>query len=74
MTNLNQTLKDYQGHKELTKAEKEIVKNEYNNCKKLNLVNFVDKITVDIIHKTNPNISTESIYSYLAEVKNKQSA
>ena len=74
MINLKQVLINYSERRELTDDEKNIIIQEYGNCRALNLVNFTDKIIADEFKRKNLNIPQGLVYAYVNEIKIKKIA
>lgn len=74
MINLKQVLIDYSDRRELTDHEKNIIIQEYGNCRALDLANFMDKIIADEIKRKNLNIPQSLVYAFVNEIKIKKIA
>jgi len=68
MVTLEQTLKEYAGRRELTRSEKEMLKEEYIRCSKLEINNFKEDVIFQGLKDNGVEIPKELVAAYVYEL------
>jgi len=74
MVTLEQTLNEYAGRSELTKREKEALKEEYIRCSKLNISNFKEDVIYQGLKDKGFEIPKKLVAAYVYQLANNKTA
>jgi hypothetical protein len=74
MVTLEQTLREYEDRRELTSKEKELIKEEYGKCCKLNIANFKEDIIMQALEDKGIKMPKELVAAYIYVLSHKKTA